>query len=49
VAVVVAALILGQQLTTVELAGGAAILVAVVLAQRPTALSSGRGSVRDRP
>jgi drug/metabolite transporter (DMT)-like permease len=49
VAVVVAALILGQQLTTVELAGGAAILVAVVLAQRPTALSSGRESVRDRP
>lgn len=33
VAVVVAALALGQQLTAVELGGGAAILVAVVLAQ----------------
>ncbi len=35
VAVVVAALVLGQRLTLVELAGGATILVAVVLAQRP--------------
>ncbi len=36
VAVVVANLILGQQLSAAELAGGAAILAAVVLAQRPT-------------
>jgi drug/metabolite transporter (DMT)-like permease len=36
VAVVVAAVVLGQQLTAPELLGGAAILVAVVLAQRPT-------------
>jgi drug/metabolite transporter (DMT)-like permease len=35
VAVVVAALLLDQRLTAYELAGGAAILVAVVLAQRP--------------
>jgi drug/metabolite transporter (DMT)-like permease len=46
VAVVVAALMLGQQLTAAELAGGAAILVAVVLAQLPTqtrfALTAGR-------
>lgn len=35
VAVVVAALVLGQRLTPLELAGGAAILGAVVLAQRP--------------
>jgi len=34
VAVVVAALVLGQRLTAVELAGGAAILLAVVLVQR---------------
>lgn len=38
VAVVVANLILGQQLTGAELAGGAAILAAVVLAQRPTTM-----------
>jgi drug/metabolite transporter (DMT)-like permease len=37
VAVVVAALALGQRLTVFELAGGAAILVAVVLVQRPGA------------
>jgi len=35
VAVVVAAVALGQRLTAIELAGGAAILVAVVLVQRP--------------
>ena len=35
VAVVVAAVALGQELTEIELAGGAAILVAVVLAQLP--------------
>ena len=35
VAVVVAAAVLGQELTELELAGGAAILVAVVLAQLP--------------
>jgi len=40
VAVVVAALVLGQQLTAAELAGGAAILVAVVLAQLPTTARS---------
>lgn len=37
VAVVVAAVALGQQLTALELAGAAAILVAVVLVQRPVA------------
>jgi drug/metabolite transporter (DMT)-like permease len=36
VAVVVAAVALGQRLTAIELAGGAAILVAVVLVQRPS-------------
>ena len=40
VAVVVAALVLGQQLTAAELVGGAAILVAVVLAQLPAAQRS---------
>jgi len=40
VAVVVAELVLGQQLTAAELAGGAAILVAVVLAQLPTTARS---------
>ncbi len=35
VAVVVAAVVLGQRLTVAEMAGGCAILVAVVLAQRP--------------
>jgi drug/metabolite transporter (DMT)-like permease len=39
VAVVVANLVLGQQLSAAELAGGAAILAGVVLAQRPTTAS----------
>ena len=45
VAVVVAALALGQELTELELAGGAAILVAVVLAQLPSRGSPGRVAV----
>jgi drug/metabolite transporter (DMT)-like permease len=51
VAVVVAAMALGQRLTVLELAGGAAILVAVVLVQLPprtsrerVALEAGRGA-----
>ncbi len=40
VAVVVANLVLGQQLSAAELAGGAAILAAVVLAQRPATARS---------
>jgi drug/metabolite transporter (DMT)-like permease len=46
VAVVVAAAALGQQLTPVELAGGAAILVAVVLAQLPPRPSPERVAVQ---
>lgn len=42
VAVVVAALVLDQRLTVYELAGGAAILVAVVLAQVPARGVGGR-------
>jgi drug/metabolite transporter (DMT)-like permease len=42
VAVLVAAAILGQRLTSLELAGGAVILVAVVLAQRPPRVLSAR-------
>jgi drug/metabolite transporter (DMT)-like permease len=50
VAVVVAALVLGQRLTVAELAGGAAILVAVVLAQRPSGAPEGRVALsRGRP
>ena len=45
VAVVVAAAALGQELTELELAGGAAILVAVVLAQLPPRTSPGRVAV----
>ena len=45
VAVVVAALALGQELTELEVAGGAAILVAVVLAQLPPRTSPGRVAV----
>jgi drug/metabolite transporter (DMT)-like permease len=45
VAVVVAAAVLGQELTELELAGGAAILVAVVLAQLPPRTSPGRVAV----
>ena len=45
VAVVVAALVLDQRLTAYELAGGAAILVAVVLAQRPARGAPGRVAV----
>jgi drug/metabolite transporter (DMT)-like permease len=41
VAVIVAALILGQRLTVLELAGGAGILLAVVLVQLPPRLSPG--------
>lgn len=44
VAVVVAAVVLGQRLTALELVGGAAILVAVVLVQR----ASGTGSAPGR-
>ena len=42
VAVVVAAVVLGQRLTVLELAGGAAILVAVVLVQLPPRVSPER-------
>jgi drug/metabolite transporter (DMT)-like permease len=45
VAVVVAAVALGQELTELELAGGAAILVAVVLAQLPPRTSPERVAV----
>jgi drug/metabolite transporter (DMT)-like permease len=45
VAVVVAAAVLGQELTELEVAGGAAILVAVVLAQLPPRTSPGRVAV----
>lgn len=45
VAVVVAAAFLGQELTELELAGGAAILVAVVLAQLPPRTSPERVAV----
>jgi drug/metabolite transporter (DMT)-like permease len=45
VAVVVAATALGQRLTELELVGGAAILVAVVLAQLPPRTSPGRVAV----
>ncbi|MHB8890967.1 MAG: EamA family transporter, partial [Candidatus Limnocylindrales bacterium] len=45
VAVVVAALALGQRLTVLELVGGAAIFVAVVLAQRAPRVSPGRVAV----
>jgi drug/metabolite transporter (DMT)-like permease len=45
VAVVVAAAALGQRLTELELVGGAAILVAVVLAQLPPRTSPGRVAV----
>ena len=46
VAVVVAALALGQQLTVLELAGGAAVLAAVVLVQLPGAVAPAREPVR---
>ena len=49
VAVVVAALVLGQRLTAAELAGGAAILVAVVLAQLPAPTRSALTAGRERP
>jgi drug/metabolite transporter (DMT)-like permease len=48
VAVVVAAIALGQRLTVSELVGGAAILVAVVLAQRPTTSRSALTAGRER-
>jgi drug/metabolite transporter (DMT)-like permease len=44
VAVVVAGVLLGQRLSPYELAGGAAILVAVVLVQRPVPAARGTGS-----
>lgn len=45
VAVLAAAAILGQRLTSLELAGGAVILVAVVLAQRPPRVLCARVAV----
>ncbi|MEW6225197.1 MAG: DMT family transporter [Chloroflexota bacterium] len=45
VAVVVAAVALGQRLTVLELVGGAAILVAVVLVQLPPRAATGRVAV----
>jgi drug/metabolite transporter (DMT)-like permease len=42
VAIVVANLVLGQQLTVFELAGGAGILVAVVLVQLPQGVAPER-------
>ena len=47
VAVVVAAVALGQRLTPAELAGGAAILVAVILAQRPALAAPPRAVAAD--
>jgi drug/metabolite transporter (DMT)-like permease len=49
VAVAVAAFALGQRLTGLELAGGAAILVAVVLVQRPDRGAAARHAGRGRP
>ena len=48
VAIVVANLVLGQQLTVFELVGGAGILVAVVLVQLPPRLSVERVPVDAR-
>jgi drug/metabolite transporter (DMT)-like permease len=48
VAVVVAAVALGQRLTVVELAGGAAILAAVVLVQLPSRATAERAAVEAR-
>ncbi len=45
VAVVAAALLLGQQLTPLEMLGGAAILAAVVLVQLPPRLASSRPAI----